>query len=173
MSDFNKTVWAPWRMDYIRSLGEELEEDGCFLCRYHDEPARDRENHVLWRGESTFVVMNRFPYTTGHLLIALARHQGDIDDLDDGEVAEMSRSIHNGVGVLRAALSPQGFNIGYNIGQCAGAGLPDHLHAHLVPRWSGDTNFMSVVGDCRVIPDALDKLYAELVRHATEAGLRS
>jgi len=172
MADFNQNLWAPWRMDYIRSLGEEEKEAGCFLCRYRDEPERDREHHVIWRGETAYVVMNRFPYTNGHLLTALAEHKADITDLSDEELAEMGRLIRQSADLLRIALQPQGMNIGYNIGQCAGAGLPGHLHAHIVPRWSGDTNFMAVIGDSRVVPDALDALYRELVQYAMEAGLR-
>ncbi|MGB2985896.1 MAG: HIT domain-containing protein [Phycisphaerae bacterium] len=171
MADFNRNIWAPWRMEYIRSLGEEEADDGCFLCRYWEQPDRDQENRVLWRTESTFVVMNRFPYTNGHLLIAHARHKGDVADLDDAELTEMTRAIRDATGVLRATLSPHGFNIGYNLGRCAGAGLPEHLHAHIVPRWSGDTNFMAVIGDSRVVPDSLDALWAKLVKNAEAAGL--
>lgn len=118
MADFNRNIWAPWRMEYIRSLGEEEADDGCFLCRYWEQPDRDQENRVLWRTESTFVVMNRFPYTNGHLLIAHARHKGDVADLDDAELTEMTRAIRDATGVLRATLSPHGFNIGYNLGRC-------------------------------------------------------
>jgi len=159
-------------MEYIRSLGEQAEEDGCFLCRYWGEPAGDAASHVVWRTPTTYVVMNRFPYTNGHLLVALAEHKADLTELSDDELCEMSRTIRNAVGVLRRALKPQGFNIGYNVGHCAGAGLPGHLHAHVVPRWSGDTNFMAVLGDVRVVPDALNALYAELAAAADEAGLR-
>lgn len=172
MADFNQNLWAPWRMDYIRSLGEESSEDGCFLCRYWESPDADRENHVLWRGETSFAVMNRFPYTNGHLLIAHAGHKGDVADLSPNEWSDMSTMIRDAVEILRKTVSPHGFNIGYNLGRCAGAGLPDHLHAHIVPRWSGDTNFMAVVGDARVVPDSLDALWAELVKHAETAGLR-
>ena len=160
-------------MEYIRSLGEELSEDGCFLCHYWEHPDRDRDNHVIWRTESTLVVMNRFPYTNGHLLIAHASHLADLADLSEDELAEMTRAIRDAVSVLKQTLSPHGFNIGYNLGRCAGAGLPDHLHAHVVPRWSGDTSFMAVIGDHRVIPESLDKLWAELVGGAEAAGLRA
>ena len=159
-------------MDYIRSLGEQAEEDGCFLCRYWSEPSNDAANHVLWRTPTTYVVMNRFPYTNGHLLVALAGHKADLAELTDGELDQTSRTIRDVVGILRRTVKPHGFNIGYNVGHCAGAGLPGHLHAHVVPRWSGDTNFMAVLGGARVIPDALDALYAELAAAAGEAGLR-
>ncbi len=172
MADFNRNLWAPWRMEYLRSLGEELQEDGCFLCRYWAHPDDDRENRVLWRTRSTFAVMNRFPYTNGHLLVAHAHHTGDLVGLSEDDMVEMTRMIRDCLVVLQGSLSPHGFNIGYNIGRCAGAGLPDHLHAHIVPRWSGDTNFMAVLGDSRVIPDALDKCWADLVKQAEAAGLR-
>ncbi len=172
MAESNQNIWAPWRMEYIRSLSDELSDDGCFLCRYWEHPNRDRENHVVWRTRSTFVVMNRFPYTNGHLLITHAEHKADLVDLNDDELAELTRTIRDGISVLRETLSPHGFNIGYNVGQCAGAGLPGHLHAHIVPRWSGDTNFMAVIGNTRVIPESLDALWAKLVNNAEAAGLR-
>ncbi len=173
MADFNQNLWAPWRMEYIRSLRGEPDESGCFLCRYWSEPARDGENHVIWRTPSNLVVMNRFPYTNGHLLVAHAEHKSDLTDLTDAEMAGMTRTIRDAVSVLRQTLSPHGFNIGYNIGHCAGAGLPGHLHAHVVPRWSGDTNYMAVIGNSRVIPDALDAVAVELVKHARSLGLCS
>ena len=173
MAEFSSNLWAPWRMEYIRSLGEELEEDGCFLCRYWDETDHDRENRVVWRAESSFVVMNRFPYTNGHLLVSPVRHKPELTDLTVEELTEMTCAIRDGVGILRKTVNPHGFNIGYNVGICAGAGLPGHLHAHIVPRWTGDTNFMTVVGDARVVPIALDKLYDELAKRAVEANLRT
>lgn len=173
MAGFSSNLWAPWRMEYIRSLEAEERESGCFLCRYRDQPDHDEDNHVIWRTPSTFVTMNRFPYTNGHLLVAYAGHKGDLEDLADEELDQMSRSLRDAVSVLRRALSPEGFNIGYNLGHCAGAGLPGHLHAHVVPRWSGDTNFMAVVGDSRVIPESLDAVYARLREVAEELGLRT
>jgi ATP adenylyltransferase len=116
--------------------------------------------------------MNRFPYTNGHLLVAHAIHKGELSELSEEELCEMTRSIRDGVSILRSALKPQGFNIGYNIGKCAGAGLPGHLHAHIVPRWAADTNFMAVIGDARVVPDSLDAVCSELVACARGAGLR-
>jgi len=174
MGDFNENLWAPWRMEYIRSLDEETaQEDGCFLCHYSEHPEDDRTNHVLWRGESTLVVMNRFPYTNGHLMIAPQRHLGEPSDFRDEELAELSRLTFLGVELLKRALRAQGFNVGTNIGRCAGAGLPDHLHNHVVARWSGDTNYMAVLGNIRVVPDALDATYDQLVTTAVEMGLRN
>lgn len=171
VAEFNTNLWAPWRMEFIRSLSEDLTDEGCFLCRYWGDPERDAENHVVWRSRSTFVVMNRFPYTNGHLIAACAEHKAELADLGDEGLAELTRAIRDGVDVLRRAINPQGFNVGYNIGQCAGAGLPGHVHAHIVPRWSGDTNFMAILGDVRIVPDSLDALYGELLKHATNAGL--
>ena len=165
VAEFNENLWAPWRMEYIRSLSTECEEDGCFLCRYWEVPEKDAENHVVWRTRSAFVVMNRFPYTNGHLLVAHAHHKGDFGQLGDDELVELTRLIRDSVELLRRTVKAQGFNVGYNVGRCAGAGLPDHLHAHIVPRWGGDTNFMAVVGDTRVVPDSLDALYTELVKN--------
>ena len=173
MPESHNNLWAPWRMQYIRSLEQEEADHGCFLCRYHSAPEQDESNHVLWRTPHAFVVMNRFPYTNGHLLVAPAAHEPDLAALDDASLLDMTQAIRDGVAVLEQTIRPQGFNIGYNLGRCAGAGLPGHLHAHIVPRWSGDTNFMAIIGEARVIPDSLDALAAELVKTATHAGLRS
>ena len=173
MPEFNKNLWAPWRMEYNRSLDAENKEDGCFLCRYLNEPHQDARNHVVWRTKSVLVALNRFPYTNGHLLVAHTAHKGDLCDLTEDEMLEMSRAIRDGTILLRQTVKAEGFNIGYNLGLCAGAGLPDHLHAHVVPRWSGDTNFMAVLGETRVVPDSLDAVYEQLVDSARSAGLRT
>ncbi len=165
MAEYNDNLWAPWRMEYIRSLGPELTDEGCFLCKYWQTPEDDRANHVVWRGQSAFVVMNRFPYTNGHLLISLAAHKGDLCELTGDELCEMNALTRDAVTLLRTTIKAQGFNIGYNLGRCAGAGLPGHLHGHVVPRWHGDTNYMAVLGGARVIPDSLDALWNELVKN--------
>ncbi|MFQ5462123.1 MAG: HIT domain-containing protein [Phycisphaerae bacterium] len=166
MAEANKNLWAPWRMEYIRSLSDEVQARGCFLCRYWGHPDADAENHVVSRGRETFVVMNRFPYTNGHLMVATAHHDGGLSSLSSEAFTEMMEMIRDAVGLLERVVKAQGFNIGFNVGLCAGAGLPDHLHAHIVPRWSGDTNYMAVLGDVRVVPDSLDALYKELVAAA-------
>lgn len=173
MSEFHTNLWAPWRMQYIRSLSEENREAGCFLCRYWSSSAHDAEHHVLWRGRHCMVVMNRFPYTNGHLMIAPAAHVGDMEALQDEPLCELMCQIRSAVGLLRKVICAQGFNIGFNLGLCAGAGVPDHIHAHVVPRWNGDTNYMAVLGQTRVIPDSLDALYAELRKEAEVRGLVS
>ncbi|MGB0716947.1 MAG: HIT family protein [Phycisphaerae bacterium] len=174
MPDANKNLWAPWRMQYIRSLGDEAKpNDACFFCTYWENPDEDALHHVVWRGEHTMVLMNRFPYTNGHLLVAPDVHSGDITTIDDQLLIEMTGQIKNAVGILKKVVHAHGFNVGYNLGVCAGAGVPGHIHAHIVPRWSGDTNFMAVLGDSRVIPDALDTLYADLISEAVEQNLRN
>ena len=152
-----KQVWAPWRIDYILSPKNE----GCFLCDML-AAQEDRRHHVLWRGPSCFVVMNRYPYTGGHLMVAPYRHVAGLQDLTEEERAELMALTSRCVDILQAVMRPQGFNIGLNLGAAAGAGLKDHLHQHVVPRWIGDTNFMPVLGGTTVIPQALDGLYDEL-----------
>ncbi len=165
----NRNIWAPWRIEYIESLGKG--DDGCFLCRYRDNPADDVANLVLWRTERCMAVMNRFPYTGGHSLIVPLEHVPGLDDIDPetmGEMMMMARDLQLALG---KAIGAEGFNVGINIGRCAGAGLPGHLHMHVVPRWGGDTNFMAVCGDVRVIPQALDKLYECIMQAACQLGL--
>jgi len=169
MEEFKRNLWAPWRMEYIRSLAEE-NKPGCFLCRYRDAVDQDAANYVLWRTPLSLVVMNRFPYTNGHLLIAPLADKSDLTDLADDEMNDLWRQTRDAKRVLERAIAPQGFNIGINFGLCAGAGLPGHLHVHIVPRWSGDTNFMAVLGDIRVMPESLDQTYRLLRKAAAELG---
>ena len=169
MEEFRRNLWAPWRMEYIRTLVEE-NEGGCFLCRYRDAADQDAANHVLWRSALSLVVMNRFPYTNGHLLVAPLADKSDLTDLTDDEMNDLWRQTREAKRVLEKALVPQGFNIGINFGLCAGAGLPGHIHVHIVPRWTGDTNFMAVFGDIRVMPESLDRTYESLLKAAAELG---
>jgi ATP adenylyltransferase len=168
-NEFHQNLWAPWRMEYIRSLAEEGKA-GCFLCRYRDAADQDASNHVLWRTAHSLVVMNRFPYTNGHLLVAPLADKSDFTDMNDEEMSDLWRQTRDAKRVLEKAIGPQGFNIGINFGLCAGAGLPGHLHVHIVPRWSGDTNFMAVLGDIRVMPEALNRTYEQLRKAAIELG---
>jgi ATP adenylyltransferase len=159
----HERIWAPWRMQYI-DAGKDAPraaEAGCFLCRYRDE-SDDAGNLVLLRGEAALVVMNRFPYNNGHLLVAPLAHKGALGDLDDGELLECMQLLQRLTALFEKLLTPDGFNIGLNLGRAAGAGLPGHLHWHLVPRWVGDTNFMPVLADVDVIPQSLEALYALL-----------
>lgn len=171
MSERSENLWAPWRIEYIRTLEGEPDEPGCFLCRYWQQPEQDKENRVILRGKHTFGVLNRFPYTNGHLLIAPADHVADLHEIDESALHEMIRMTRDGIQLLRETLRPHGLNVGMNFGRCAGAGLPDHVHTHIVPRWNGDTNYMAVVGDVRVIPQALDALHQELIAAAQKLGL--
>ncbi len=152
-------LWAPWRMRYVESANDQ--PDGCI---FDDLPAAgdDRENLILHRGKAAFVLLNAFPYTSGHLMIAPYRHVADPAELTDEEMLEIQRLIGSSVAWIRAAYKPDGFNIGANIGSAAGAGIPDHLHWHVVPRWKGDTNFLSTVGETRVLPESLEESYDRL-----------
>ncbi|TEB12718.1 HIT family protein [Pelotomaculum propionicicum] len=153
-----KQIWAPWRMVYIG--GDH--GDKCVFCeKAAADPGEDEANLLLLRGEKTFVLMNLYPYINGHLLIVPKRHVGEIEDLTDDEMMELFKMTQKMVKVLRA-FNPQGFNVGVNIGRVAGAGMPGHFHIHVVPRWSGDTNFMPVFGDVRVISESLEGTYKKL-----------
>jgi ATP adenylyltransferase len=145
-----KQLWAPWRLEYITSADDETE---CIFCRA--AAASDEEGLVVHRGEHAFVLLNKFPYASGHLLVAPLEHGLNFPDLDDETALEIHRLGAAGVEALRQALHPEGFNLGWNIGRIAGAGVPDHGHLHVVPRWGGDTNFMAVLGDVRVMPEHL------------------
>ena len=151
-------LWAPWRLEYVQHAEE---QDGCFFCRAA-ESGDDAEQLVVHRGERAFVVLNKFPYSSGHLLVAPYRHGVGFSDLDDDVVLEVHRLGAQGLDALRAVYAPDGFNLGWNLGRPAGAGIPDHVHLHVVPRWNGDTNFMPVLGDVKVIPEHLRATRAKL-----------
>lgn len=150
-------LWAPWRLEYI--VAEKVE--GCIFCVF---PSRDedKKNHILYRGEHAYVIMNAFPYSNGHLLIPPYRHIADITELTDEENLEIMQLTQKCAVALKEVMRPDGFNVGMNLGTPAGAGIADHLHVHIVPRWNGDTNFMPVLADVKVIPEALEKTYDKL-----------
>ena len=150
-------LWAPWRMEYI--LAEKPE--GCIFCGAETGDAGVR--YILHRTRFSFVMLNRYPYTNGHLLVAPYRHTATMDDLDDAELLDIFRTVALCRNVLADAAAPQGFNIGMNLGRAAGAGVDEHLHVHLVPRWNGDTNYMSVIADVRVMPENLAATYDVLL----------
>lgn len=154
-------LWAPWRMEYILTNQHDRPQ-GCFLCAGWRE-RNDRENLVVYRAERTLVVLNKFPYNNGHLLVAPAAHKGQWSELAEAEMLELMQVLGLMLDVLTKSIKPDGFNIGVNLGRVAGAGLPDHLHWHVVPRWDGDTNFMPILADTKVIVQSLDSLY-ELLR---------
>jgi len=156
-----KHLWAPWRMEYI--LGDTDKKSGdCIFC-VRDIAGEDPARLILHRGEHSFVVMNKYPYTNGHLMVAPYRHTADPGELSAEEALEMHELMVLCRDILKERIAPQGFNLGMNLGQIAGAGMADHLHLHIVPRWSGDTNFMPVFADVRVIPQHLEATYALLL----------
>lgn len=157
-----EVIWAPWRMAYI--LADKDQDAGCIFC---DKPhqQRDVENHLLWRGTTAFVVLNRYPYNNGHLMVVPYRHVASLTDLTAAQRTDLFELTATCEGILRRVLHPSGFNIGLNLGAAAGAGIAEHLHIHIVPRWAGDTNYMTVVGEIRVIPQELDQTYQLLRPH--------
>lgn len=157
-------------MQYIKGLDEKHD---CFLCHYRDNPDDDKKNYVLWRTKHSLVIFNRFPYNNGHLLIAPNRHIPDLAKAETAEMDEMMRLIRDAQAVLQQTINPGGFNVGMNFGRCAGAGLPEHMHIHLVPRWQGDTNFMHVCGDTDVISQGIEELYTQLTEAGKKMGLPS
>ena len=172
-----ESLWAPWRLAYIK--GEDPPapvsgslrwlpgaDESCFICRAVAE-ARDRENLLVHRGREVIAILNRYPYNNGHLLIAPRLHKAALEQLSDGEHLEGQQAITRFVGLLQRLMNAEGFNIGLNLGRLAGAGLPGHVHWHIVPRWHGDTNFMPVVAGTKVIPQALDCLW-ELLHEAVD-----
>ena len=175
-------LWAPWRINYILGLdidpsakketnSQTSEEIDCFLCYNLLHPQDDDENLVLWRTERSIVVLNRYPYNNGHLLIAPARHIAGLDEANDEELFDMIKLIRETQRALLLAIQPHGFNVGMNFGRCAGAGLPGHLHIHVVPRWNGDTNYMSVCCDTKVISQSLSELLELLKKASSDNNL--
>lgn len=150
-------LWAPWRIDYI--LGEK--EDGCIFCNKQSGDD-DRKNLILFRGKTCFVIMNYYPYNNGHLMVVPKRHIAELPHLSQQEHSEMMQLMSKCVEVLKEEMSPHGFNLGMNIGAVAGAGVKDHLHFHIVPRWTGDMNFMPVTGHTKVISEALEVTWEKL-----------
>ncbi len=150
-------IWAPWRMEYI----QQEKPEGCILCTKPKEN-NDDANHILYRGKLNFVIMNTFPYNPGHLLVAPYRHVDSLDELTNAELHEHADIIKKTINIMKQSFNPTGFNIGTNMGKVAGAGIADHVHTHIVPRWQGDTNFMPVIGWVRVVPEALSETYHKL-----------
>ena len=158
-----RRIWAPWRMQYIRNADK---SKNCILC---DKPAEksDETNYILYRGQYNYILLNAFPYTPGHLMVAPYRHTGNLNDLSAEESAEHVKLVQLGVRLLSEEAHPDGFNLGMNLGRVAGAGLDKHLHTHIVPRWNGDHNFMTVIADIRVLGEGLDITYQKLMRRLT------
>lgn len=152
-----RKIWAPWRVEYIRS--EKAKE--CIFCQKPAEN-KDTQNYILFRGKTSFVILNNYPYNPGHLMVAPFRHLASLDDLTDEELFEHFDLVRQSARAIKEAYKPEGFNIGMNLGRVAGAGVEGHVHTHIVPRWNGDTNFMPVLSDTKVIPEALASTYAQL-----------
>jgi ATP adenylyltransferase len=153
-----KRLWAPWRMEYIT----DEPRAGCLFCRVIEHPDDKDAELVVWRPAGAIVMLNKFPYNAGHAMVAPVAHKGGLEDLDDTETRDLMRALRRAITVLRDSLKPEGFNIGANIGRVAGAGMPDHVHLHVVPRWNGDTNFMPVLGDVKVVNEHLTQTAAKL-----------
>jgi ATP adenylyltransferase len=158
-------LWAPWRLPYIESAPKT--SVGCIFV---DLPAQenDRENLILYRGRAAFVMLNAFPYTNGHLMVAPYKHTAEMSDLDDDELLEINQLVARCLRWIGRAYKPEGYNIGVNLGSAAGAGIPTHIHWHIVPRWEGDTNFMTTVGEVRVLPQSLEESYDRLLKASEE-----
>jgi len=161
-----KHVWSPWRLEYLTVP----KTDGCVFC-HAAQSDEDRENLVLVRGELAFLILNRYPYNNGHFMVVPYAHVSSLEDLDAPVLTEMMLLLNQGLAALRRAMAPEGFNIGANLGRAAGAGIEDHVHIHAVPRWVGDTNFMPVVGDMRVVPQTWLQTY-DLLKSALEDQTR-
>jgi ATP adenylyltransferase len=155
-----ESLYAPWRLDYIKTVSDGPKE--CFLCEAAKNPERDAANFVLARTPHCLLILNKYPYVNGHLLAAPYRHAPTPLECTAEERANMLELLVLGEQALSLAMNPQGFNIGFNIGKCAGAGVPGHIHGHIVPRWNGDINFMTILGNVRVIPQAIEQAYAQL-----------
>lgn len=153
-------LFAPWRMTYVTECAR---KEGCFLCPVREAPACE-SNLVVFKGVEAFVVLNRYPYVSGHVMVAPYRHLASPLDLTESESLEMTALVRRSMVAIQKTYCPQGFNLGMNVGLAAGAGLKDHIHAHVVPRWNGDTNFVPVIGDLKIIPEALEVTRARLER---------
>ena len=151
-------LWAPWRLAYVAAAKPPTDRDPCFICAGLAEQD-DRKNLIALRTQKSVVVLNRFPYNNGHILIAPQAHKAKLQDLDADEILDTQQALARMIDVLDATMRPEGYNVGLNVGRVAGAGLPGHVHWHIVPRWNGDTNFMPVLGDVRVIAQSLEALY--------------
>lgn len=151
-------IWAPWRREFILQGGV---HDECFLCLKPKEQ-KDDTNYILYRGKFNYILLNAYPYNPGHLMVAPYRHVGDLIDTEENELKEHFELVKMAVKLLKHTVNPAAFNVGMNLGRIAGAGVDDHIHTHIVPRWQGDTNFMTVVADARVVPEALAETFEML-----------
>ena len=155
-------LWSPWRYNYVSSAEPTTSGQGsCLFCRVAAD-SNDRENYVVLRGEHNFILLNRYPYTTGHMMIAPYTHVASLEEAERATLDEMMLFAQRAEKALRAVYRPTGMNLGFNIGESAGAGIPGHIHMHALPRWSGDTSFITTIAETRVLPEALETTYARL-----------
>lgn len=154
-----KRIWSPWRMKYIQKQNN---DNQCPFCLVIEE-AESPKSQLIHRGNKAFVILNRYPYNTGHLLVLPLEHQKEMENLDEDTRAEMMELINHALNVLKKVYRPEGFNVGLNMGEAAGAGIPKHLHWHIVPRWTGDTNYMTAIGNVRVLPETLEDTYRKVI----------
>ena len=153
-------LWAPWRMQYVG--GEQ--RPGCLFCRVIENPDDEDAKLVVWRAKGAIVLLNKFPYNPGHAMVAPIAHKASLEELDDAESADLIGAVRRTFTVLRSVMKPDGLNAGVNVGTAAGAGIPDHVHFHVVPRWNGDTNFMAVIDDVKIVNEALTQTAEKLKR---------
>jgi ATP adenylyltransferase len=156
-------LWAPWRGKFI--LGEK--EKGCIFCKRLKEK-KDDKNLILFRGEKSFIIMNRFPYNTGHLMVCPNRHTGTLENLTESEMADLMKTTQVSIKLLKSTLKPEALNLGMNLGKVSGAGVANHLHIHIVPRWTGDTNFMPVLAETKVVSISLGEVFRKLKKNLRE-----
>ena len=156
-------LWAPWRITYVSNTGSK----GCIFCKAFKEK-KDKKNFVVLRSDHSFAILNTFPYNNGHVMVVSKRHVPSIENLKDNEILDLNKVVTRMIRALRAVLNPAGFNVGINLGKVAGAGIDKHLHVHIVPRWLGDTNFMPVLSDSKIISQSLSELYKKLAKHIAQ-----
>jgi diadenosine tetraphosphate (Ap4A) HIT family hydrolase len=159
-------LWAAWRSAYVTAAADgkpTLEGEGSLFRQILESGLPDEKTRIVWRGEFNFAILNAYPYTSGHVLVMPYRAVGELEDLRDDETAEMWSAVTRAVAAIKAAYRPHGINIGLNLGEAAGAGVPAHLHVHVLPRWSADSNFMTAVAETRVLPESLDDAWRKLV----------
>ncbi len=153
-------LWAPWRMKYIKAENKS-EGEGCIFC-FKPQADHDKENLILFRSSHSFVIMNLYPYNNGHLMVVPYQHAGDLNTLPPETLLDFMQTTQKSITALRESMRPDGFNLGVNLGRVAGAGIDDHVHLHIVPRWNGDTNFMPIIGDIKVMPEYISDTYGRL-----------
>lgn len=159
-----ETLWSPWRSKYIKSFNDEAKENGekCFICLALKNPDRDKELLVVGRRKNCIAILNKFPYNNGHVLVAPNRHVSDLEELSAEEMTSMMLLVQETIAGLKQIYKPHGFNVGINLGRCAGAGLPGHLHIHVIPRWDGDTSFVSLISDIKVVSIGIEDTFEQL-----------